>query len=353
MTGRKLPLLGRRPSLPARVGFRAAICLSLALAANAPAAHAQAVADFYRGKTVNMLIGGPPGGEYDLHARHVARHIGRHIPGNPNVVTQNIAGAAGIKMANYLYQQAPRDGTYLAVIHNALPASQVVGIEGIGFDAAKFRWLGTIAPGAETLAVWHTAGVATIDGARQRQIIVGAAARSGILYTFPVMMNEFFGTKFKIVTGYAGGNQINFAMERGEVEARNNTWSSWKTIKPAWLAEKKIAIIAQIGPRTAGLDAPSLEELAKNPAERAVIELIASAAHLGRPIALNPGVPEERVAALRAAFLATMADPSFRADAAALNFEVAPVDGASMQRFVEQLMRTPTNVAVRARQLME
>src|SRR5712671_6091585 len=204
MQARNLLLVGRRPSPPGRAGFCTAIGLSLAFAANVPAARAQSVANFYRGKTVTMLIGGPPGGEYDLHARLVARHIGRHIPGNPNVVTQNIAGAAGIKMANYLYQQAPRDGTYLAVIHNALPASQVVGIEGIGFDAAKFRWLGTIAPGAETLAVSHTAGVATIDGARQRQIIVGAAARSGILYTFPVMMNEFFGTKFKIVTGYAG-----------------------------------------------------------------------------------------------------------------------------------------------------
>jgi len=229
----------------------------------------------------------------------------------------------------------------------------LVGLEGIGFDAAKFRWLGTIAPGAETLAVWHTTGVKTIEDARRREIVVGATARSGIVYTFPAMMNEFFGTKFKIVTGYAGGNQMNLAMERGEIEARNNTWSSWKTIKPAWLAEKKIAVIAQIGPRAADLDAPSLEVLAKDADERAVIEVIASAAHLGRPITLNPGVPEERVAAMRAAFLATMKDPAFLADAAALNFEVAPVDGERMQAFVERLLRTPRQIAARARRLME
>jgi hypothetical protein len=182
---------------------------------------------------------------------------------------------------------------------------------------------------------------------------VGAAARSGILYTFPAMMNEFFGTKFKIVTGYAGGNQINLAMERGEVEARNNTWSSWKTIKPAWLAGKRIAVIAQIGPPAADLEAPSLEMLAKDAEDRSVIEVIASAAHLGRPVTLTPGVPEERVVAMRAAFLATMKDPAFLADVAALNFEVAPVDGERMQAFVEKLLRTPKHVAARARHLME
>jgi tripartite-type tricarboxylate transporter receptor subunit TctC len=327
--------------------------LALAALALAPEVRAQTVADFYRGKTVNMLIGVPPGGEYDLHARLIARHIGRHIPGNSNVVAQNMVGATGIKMANFLYQQAPRDGTYIGVIQNALPASQAVGLEGIGFDAAKFRWLGTIAPGAETLAVWHTTGVKTIEDARKRDIIIGATARSGIVYTFPAMMNEFFGTKFKIVTGYAGGNQMNLAMERGEIEARNNTWSSWKTTKPAWLAEKKIAVIAQVGPRAVDLDAPLLEDLAKDADERAVIEVIASAAHLGRPVTLNPGVPEERVAAMRAAFMDTMKDPAFLADAAALNFEVAPFDGPSMQRFVEKLMQTPNEIAARSRHLME
>src|SRR4051812_18870675 len=311
MRARNLLLVGRRRSPPGSAGFCTAIVLSLAFAANVPAARAQSVADFYRGKTVTMLIGLPPGGEYDLHPRLVARHIGRHIPGNPSVVAQNMVGASGIKMANYFYQQAPRDGTTIGMIQNALPASQVVRFDGIAFDAAKLRWLGTIAPGTETLAVWHTTGVNTIEDARKRQIVIGATARSGIVYTFPAMMNEFFGTKFKIVTGYAGGNQMNLAMERGEIEARNNTWSSWKATKAEWVAEKKISIIAQVGSRAADLDTPSLEKLVQNPAERAVIELIASAAHLGRPITLNPGVPEERVAALRAAFLATMADPAF------------------------------------------
>jgi tripartite-type tricarboxylate transporter receptor subunit TctC len=318
-----------------------------------PGAQADVVSDFYRGKTVNVLIGVGAGGEYDLQARLVARHIGRHIPGNPSVVTQNMTGASGLKMQNYLYVQAPRDGTYVGMSQNAFPAAQAAGLPGIQFDAAKFAWLGAIAPVVETMTVWHTSGIVSIDDARKRETVAGATSKGAITYIYAAMMNEFFGTRFKIVTGYNGGNEINLAMERGEVEARNNTWSSWKTTKPAWLKDKKITIIAQAGPRAPDLDAPSVEQLAKTAEDRRVIELVVSGTQLGRPLFITPGVPEERVRALRAAFDATMKDPEFLADAASLNFDVAPVSGEALQKIVEKVLDTPKDLAARARRLLE
>ena len=142
-----------------------------------------------------------------------------------------MTGAGGLRMINYLYNVAPKDGTNIGMIANAFPAMQAVGIAGVQFDAAKMQWLGSIAPAVETMAVWHTTGVKSIDDARKREVVAGASARGAITFIYPQMMNEFLGTKFKIVTGYPGGNQINLAMERGEVEARNNTWSSWKATK--------------------------------------------------------------------------------------------------------------------------
>jgi tripartite-type tricarboxylate transporter receptor subunit TctC len=329
------------------------IALLLAGMVGVPAARAEAVADFYRGKTVNLLIGVGVGGEYDLQARLVGRHIGKHIPGNPLVVAQNMTGAGGLKMTNYLAAVAPRDGTTIAMIQNAFPALQAVGLAGVQFDAGKFRWLGTIAPVVETMAVWHTTGVKSIEDARKREIVAGASARGAMTFTYPALMNELVGTKFKIVTGYTGGNQINLAMERGEVEARNNTWSSWKATKRAWLEEKKIAVIAQAGPRAPDLDAPSLETMASTPAERQLIELVASGAHLGRPLATAPDIPDERVAALRAGFEATMTDPEFLAEAAAMGFDVAPVSGTALQSIVAKVLATPRDLASRAKHLLE
>ena len=314
---------------------------------------AQSVADFYRGKTVNVLVGVGVGGEYDLQARLVARHLGKHIPGNPNVVPQNMTGASGLKMTNYLYQQAPRDGTYIGMSQNAFPAAQAAGLPGIQFDAAKFAWLGTIAPVVETMTVWTTTGVKSIEDARRRETVAGATSRGAITYFYAAMMNEYLGTKFKIVTGYNGGNEINLAMERGEVEARNNTWSSWKATKPLWLRDKKITVIAQAGPRAPDLDAPSVEELARNADDRRVIELVVSGTQLGRPLFITPGVPEERVKALRAAFDATMKDPEFLAEAASMNFEVDPVRGEALQRIVERVVSTPKDLAAQARHLLE
>jgi tripartite-type tricarboxylate transporter receptor subunit TctC len=324
----------------------------LSLLVGAQSACADPIADFYAGKTVNVLIGVGVGGEYDLQARLVARHLGKHIPGHPTVLPQNMTGAGGLKMINYLYTVAPRDGTNIGMIQNAFPALQAAGLPGVQFDAGKLQWLGTIAAVNETMAVWHTAGVKSIEDVRKRETVAGASGRGAITFTYPAMMNELLGTKFKIVTGYPGGNQINLAMERGEVEARNNTWSSWKATKPDWLRDKKIFVIAQAGPRAADLDAPSVEDLARDPQQRQLIELVVSGTQLGRPFATN-AAPPERVAALRAAFAATMKDPEFLAEAARSGFEVEPVLGEPMQRIVDKVLATPKDVAVRAKALLE
>ena len=339
-----------RTPLPFMSGLALIAALATPLAA---AAQNNAVADFYRGKTITMLIGVGVGGEYDLQARLIAKHIGRHIPGNPNVVPQNMTGASGLKMLNFLYNQAPRDGTAIGMVQNGFPAAQAIGRPGIQFDANQLNWLGTIAPVVETLAVWHTAEVRSIDDARKKEIAIGATARGGITYTFPALMNDLLGTKFKIVTGYVGGNAINIAMERGEVHGRNNSWSSWKVTRRSWLDEKKIHVIAQGGPRAPDLDAPSMEQLAKTDDDRALVNLIMSGAALGRPLTTTPRVPADRLAALRAAFAATMKDPQFLAETKTLKIEVLPVSGEAMQKVVADVLATPKPVTVRARPLLE
>jgi tripartite-type tricarboxylate transporter receptor subunit TctC len=239
------------------------------------------------------------------------------------------------------------------MIANSFPALQAVGLEGLQFDASKFGWLGTMAATVETMAVWHTAGASSIEDLRKREIVAGASGKGAITYTLPAVMNEVLGTKFKIVTGYTGGNQINLAMERGEVQARNNTWSSWKATKPDWLRDKKLSIIVQAGPRAPDLDAPSLEDLTRSDEDRQLVELIVSGTQLGRPLATTPGVPDERLKALRAAFAATMKDPDFLDEARRLNFEVEPVFGEALQKVVAKVLSTPKNVAERARPILQ
>ena len=328
-----------------------AACAALSAAT---AATAQPVADFYKGKTVTMMIGVSAGGEYDLHARLIARHIGKYIPGSPSVVAQNMTGAAGVTMTNYLYNVAPKDGSYLGMIQNGMPIAQVLGTPNLQFDTGKFQWIGSISPTVETMALWHTAGVTSIEQARVKELSVGTTGRGTITTTFPRLLNEFAGTKFKIISGYPGGNDINLAMQRGEVAGRNNTWSSWKVTKRDWLANKELIIIAYSGPPPKDLPGvPNLEDLAKSDDDRRVIALLLSGTKLGRPVAAMPGVPAERVAALRKAFLDAMNDPLFRKEAEGANIEVDPVPGETMGKVVADVLSTPKQLVDRARPLNE
>lgn len=331
------------------------LCLPIVSVLATSAASADPVEQFYRGKTMQLLIGVSAGGEYDTHARLVGRFLGRYLPGKPNIVPQNMLGAGGITMANYLYNQAPRDGSYFAVIQNGHPMIQVLGLPNIQYDAGRFGWIGAITPTVETMAIWRTAGVRNVNDAREKgEIVVGSVGRANITYTFPQMLNEFVGTNFKIVSGYRGGNEINLAMERNEVLGRNNTWSSWKTTRPAWLKNREIEIIAYAGPKPADLPGvPALEDLAQSEDDKTVIRLLTSGSRLGRPMATTPDTPPDRLKALRAAFDAAVKDAEFLQEAQNARIEVDPVSGEELHKVVQEVLATPERLRGRARSFLQ
>ena len=316
-------------------------------------AHAESVADFYRGRTINVLIGVNVGGGYDFEARLLARFMRAHIPGNPLLVPQNVIGAGGIKMANYLYSIAAQDGTAIGMFPSTLVAAQAVRTDGVQYDANKFAWLGSITTSPVTLAVWRDSTVRSLDDARRQEVVVAASNKGAITYTFPHMLNELLGTKFKIVSGYQGNSTMTVAMERGEVQGVTNSWDSWKSFSPAWVREGKIRVLVQTEPKAKELsDIPSVQELARSASDRQVMALIVSGDALGKPLALSPNVPAERVQALRDAFDATIRDPAFIEAATAARVEINPIEGASLQATVEKVLATPRNLAERARAII-
>ena len=264
----------------------------LALAA-APAA-ADPVEDFYRGKTISAVVGTSPGGDYDLRLRMVARHMGRHIPGNPTIVVSNMPGGGQMLVANWLANVAPRDGTAIVAISQNLPVHQATGAQGVKYDVRQFNWIGNTTDTPNVINSWYTTGIRTIADVMQRELVVGATGIASGSYLYPYALNRLVGTKFKIVTGYPGGNDVNIAMERGEVGGRgSNSWASWKSTRPQWLAEKKIFILVQVAlKRIPELpDVPTMAELAKNDIDRKVLTFISADTAISRPLVTNQGVP--------------------------------------------------------------
>ena len=327
---------------------------ALLLGAAVPAA-ADPIADFYKGRTVYLLIGLPVGGSYDLEARLLARHLGAHLPGNPTIVPQNMVGGGGIAMANYLAKVAAQDGSYLGMMANTLVISQAMGVQAIRYDAAKFHWIGSIMPGTHSAMIaWRTTGVQTLEDARKRELTVGASTKGAFVYTMPALLNEFYGTRFKIITGYQGINSGYLAMESGETDANAATWAEFKVLHPDYVVGKKINVLVQNGPRIPELaDVPTLQELAKSDDDRRSIELLLSGDRIGRPVAAAPDTPPARVAALRAAFDATMTDPAFRQDAEKSQTEIDPVSGEKMQSLVAEVLATPRPLVERVRKIIE
>ena len=326
----------------------------LGLAAGVSPAQADSVSDFYKGKTVFALVGVSAGGEYDFQLRLAARHIGKYIPGHPTVIPQNMTGATGLVMANYLYAVAPQDGTYLGLIQNGLPTSQAVGVDGVKFDAARFQWIGSVAPTTETMVTWKTTGVTTIEEARRKEVIVGAVGSSGITLSFPVMLNDLAGTRFKMVLGYTGSGALDLAMERGEVSGRAGSWSSLKASKPNWVANKDVNVLVHSGPKPADLPhVPGAGDFMSNAEDRQVLDIVTMGDTLGHPFATGPGVPAERVAALRKAFADMLNDPDFRKEAAANNLEVDPVSAEALSIAVEQALGASSASKQRARKYFQ
>ena len=315
----------------------------------------QAVEDFYRGKKIDMIIGYSSGGTYDLYARLVVRYLGNYIPGKPLIVPRNMPGAGSRAAANWIYNIAPRDGTVLATADQSLSLQQAAGDKRINFDTTKFIYIGNPNVENNTTAAWHASGIKTIDDAKRREVTVGATGGS-TSSQYPKAMNALIGTKFKIVLGYPGGNDVNLALERGEVDVRgSNSWTSWKATRPDWIAEKKINILVQIGLAKARdlPDVPLLMDLGTNEDDRQLLRVLSSSTHIGRPIFTTPGVPSERVAALRKAFDTMVHDPVFIEEARREKFDIEPTTGEAMQKIVTEMTAVPKAQSDRLKQIIE
>jgi tripartite-type tricarboxylate transporter receptor subunit TctC len=338
-----------------RTAIGATILALAALPSSTPVS-AQSVADFYRGKSISMVIATSPGGDYDLRARLLARHIGRHIPGEPAIIPRNMPGAVGVQAANWLATVAPRDGTVIHAIMQNMSAYQALGGASVEFDTRKFFWIGNSTDSPNVINSWHTTGIKTVQDVMTRELVVGAPGTATSSVYYPKALNELVGTKFKIVSGYPGGNDVNLAMERGEVGGRgSNSWASWKATHPQWLTEKKIFILVQIAlkrhPELA--DVPTMIELAKNDDDRTVLAFLSADIPINRAYVTTPGTPAERVAALRRAFEATMKDPAFLAEASKSNIDISPSSGEEAQKFSDMIANTPPAVVARAKAILD
>jgi tripartite-type tricarboxylate transporter receptor subunit TctC len=321
----------------------------------APAA-ADPVADFYRGKSLTMVIATAPGGDYDIRARLVVRHLGRHIPGEPAIIPRNMPGAVGLQAANYLAVQAPRDGTVLHAIMQAMSAYQAMGGPNVEYDTRKMSWIGNTTNSPNVVNSWYTTGIKTIQDVMARELVVGAPGTNTASVYYPRIMNALIGTRFKIVPGYPGGNDVNLAMERGEVGGRgSNSWASWKATHPDWIAQKKIYILVQVAlqrsPELA--DIPLMTELARNEDDRKVLAFVSADTEINRAIVTTPDTPPERVEALRRAFDATMKAPLFLAEAEKAGMDINPSAGEEAQRVADFIANTPAAVVARAKALLE
>jgi tripartite-type tricarboxylate transporter receptor subunit TctC len=323
------------------------------LTVTATSASADDVADFYRGKTVRLIIGYGTGGGYDTYSKMLARFLGEHIPGKPTVIAQNMPGAGSRNAGNWLYNVGPKDGTALAVLSQATPADQALGQPGIKFDVRKFNWIGNMVVVNNIMIVWSETGVRTIDDAKKRPLAIGATGASSPSVIYPTVANNLLGTKFKIVSGYPGGGDINLALERREVDGRgSDSWASLKANSPAWIKDKKVTILFQVGPRReADLpDPPLLTELAQNDEQRQILEVVSGDAAVGRPILTAPDVPADRVQALRKAFDDTMRDPKFREAAKKANMYFNPLGGVELQKIVNRIASPSPEVIEKVKQ---
>jgi tripartite-type tricarboxylate transporter receptor subunit TctC len=320
-------------------------CAVLALLiANAPI-RADAVSDFYAGKTVNLVIGYAPGGGYDLYARTLGRHIGRHIPGNPNIVVQNMPGAGSLKAANYLYTIAPKDGTMFGGFSRGAPIDPLFGrAEGVQFEAAKFNWLGSISNEVGVCAFRSAAGIKSFDDMRRKPSIIGATGAGADADVFPTVLRKMFNLPMKIVAGYGSAADLVVAIKRAEVDGRCGwSWSSLISWNRDMFESKELDVVLQLAAQKLEElpDVPLVTDVTNDPDQKTALKLIMSRQTMARLYVAPPGIPADRLAALRTAFEATTKDPAFLADAKRQDLEVRPVNGAEAQVLIKEIYATP------------
>ncbi len=318
-------------------------------------AHAQSPAEFFTGKTVTLIASVEPGGAVDLNARQVAKHIARYIPGSPIVVVRNMPGAGHLLAANFLYNQAPRDGTTIGTFINGLPLHQVTSGQGVRFDAAKFNWLGSTGVSNLTIMVWHTAGVSSIEDVKKREVVLGATGVGSGSYIYAFGLNHLLGTRFRLVTGYKGINDIDLATERGEVQGRSGaSLSGLLKEHPDWLRDRKLFPIVQIGFRRDKLypDVPLMHELKASEEQQRILRVLSSPILVGRPYMAPPETPADRVEALRTAFTAAMNDELFRKEAEQYSMELDPITGPELAKVVQDIIATPPDLLAKVKPIL-
>ena len=312
------------------------------------AAQAQSsVADFYRGKTIDLYIGYSVGGGYDVYARLLSRHLGKHIPGNPTVVARNMEGAGSLRLANWLYNVAPKDGTAIGAVSRGAAFDPLFASPGAQFDAAKFNWIGSANDEVSICTTWHTSTTKTVQDMLKNPVAMGGSGGAADTDQFVHVLNGVFGGKMKLIAGYPGGNEVNMAMERGEVEGRCGwSWSSVLSTHPAWYREKKINVLVQLS-LSKHPDLPTVPlvlDLARNDTERQILSLTFARNVMGRPFVAPPSVPADRVEALRKAFMEAFNDPALRAEAEKAQLEINPVPGGQIQKIVLDAYATPPDI---------
>jgi tripartite-type tricarboxylate transporter receptor subunit TctC len=317
-----------------------------AMAAAPPSAYAQSVENFYKNKTISLVIGYPPAGAPDVYARLLARHLGKYIPGNPSIIARNMPGAGGLLAANHLFNVAPRDGTTLGLTSPTIPLEETLGAPASKYKAAQFNWIGRLATNPNITFINSTSRVKTIQDAFENEAILGATGRSSTNEVYPTVLNNVLGTKFKIVTGYQGTAAVMLAMERGEIEGSSATYDGIMALHPDWIKSKKVNVVVQyLLKRHPDLpDVPTSAEVAGAPEQATILRTVSSASEIGKFILTTRDVPAERVAALRTAFDAAVRDPEFLSEAANLRIEIDPLSGVELEVIVHETQNIPTSV---------
>jgi tripartite-type tricarboxylate transporter receptor subunit TctC len=332
----------------------AAAVAAAALAMAASAARAETPAEFYKGKDIHLYVGVSPGGIYSTFALLLAKHMPKHIPGHPNIVVQHMPGASGVRAVEYVYEVATKDGTAVITPNAGVAIRVLLGINKPTYDPAKFTWLGAWGEAVNTITLLKdNTTVRTLGDAKKTEVVLGSIGKSSNTYLIPELMKNLLGFKFKMITGYRGGSPIRAAIEKGEVDGWAGQWTGWKLRKPGWVKSGRLVNLVQLASKPA-VDlktVPLLSTLARNAEERQMFTVVQSGI-ADRAIAIPPGVPADRAAALRKAYEDTLRDPAFLKDALPRKFEIDPIPGKQVQIFVTELMSTPKPVVAKMKKAM-
>jgi tripartite-type tricarboxylate transporter receptor subunit TctC len=334
----------------------ALVVLTCSLALGTGPSAAEPVADFYRGKTVSLIVGYSAGGGADLWARFIARHLGRHIPGNPSVIVQNMPGGSGLAAVNYVYNTTPQDGTRIILPSVTVATAAAMGMPNVRWDTLKFNWLGNLVRDAQSCVASERSGIKNVADAREREIIFGSDGATNSTGQHPRLLATLFGYKLKIITGYGGTAQVRLAMDRGEVEAVCSVWAS-SLLGPqrSDIDSGKLVPIVQMGTKKHAIfgNAPMIYELAQSKSDLQLMQFVFSPGEISRPLAVGPDTPADRVAALRDAFWEMAHSPELKADAEKQQLVVDPMDWKETEAALRDVLALPGEVAARARNMMQ